>query len=130
MTHPHFTFVVLEKDHFVAQDMCAGLVDAAPGCQFLHLAVSDIPDDLLATLAGSSGLPVLVTKAQISEMDGCALVRDWTRNGWPIVLRLGIDPVEDIRARGWYSLAAPFTRDDLDDLVRRLTLGEKDRRLA
>nr|WP_111300901.1 hypothetical protein [Paracoccus saliphilus] len=130
MTHQSFTFVVLEKDHFVAQDMCAGLVEAAPDSQFLHLADGRIPEDLLPRLQECDRLPVLVAKSHIDEMDACAAVRAWKKHGWPIVLRLGIDPVESIRTRGWYPLAAPFTRDDLDDLVLRLTLGEKDRRLA
>lgn len=130
MIRPQFTFVVLEKDHFVAQDMCEGLADSTPDSQFVHVSTGEMPTDLLSAMHSSDGLPVLVAKASISDMNRCALVRDWTGNGWPIVLRLGDDPIDDIRAKGWYPLAAPFTRDDLDDLVRRLTLGEKHRRLA
>lgn len=130
MTHHSFTFIVLEKDHFVAQDMCAGLAEAAPHSRFVHLAGSWISEEQLPDFQNDGGLPVLVAKSQIKDMDDCPTVAAWRKRGWPIVLRVGIDPLEQIRARGWYPLATPFSCDDLDDLVRRLTLGERHRRLA
>jgi len=130
MQHQVFTFVVLEKDIFVSLDMCAGLSEASPGSGTLHFRDSVPPSDLLDRLSDQHALPVLITKASIAQIEQTGIGSQWDLRGWPLVLRVDVDTPEQICARGWYPLEAPFTRPDLQNLVRRLTLRSAEGRRA
>lgn len=117
MAGHEYTFVIHERDHFVARDMGQGLMNASHGCNVFHCpAASPCPVELLT----SDDVKVLITGASISEVGDLPVAKPWLESGWPLVLRLGFDTVESIYARGWHVLAAPFNWDDLSGLVDRL----------
>lgn len=112
MTLEPLTFVIVEKDAFVALDMQLGLQDASVGCQVVHLR--DIAD--FQSMPQPADRPVIITKLSIAEIDECGLVQIAGRRA-AIVVREGIDSVKAVVDRGWLSLASPFTADDLLTLV-------------
>lgn len=112
MTQKNLTFVIVEKDAFVAHDMQLGLQDASDGCEVLHLR--DIAD--IQHMASVPPRPVFITKLSISQIDEHGLVGFAGPNA-AIVLREGVDLAADVAARGWFSLASPFTAEDLTTLV-------------
>ncbi|WP_265499486.1 hypothetical protein [Paracoccus beibuensis] len=113
-----FTFVIHERDHFVARDMGQGLINAAPGSSVFHSpTASPCPAEVLAF----SSINVLITDASVAEVGDLPVAHPWLTQGWPVVLRMGFDSVDTICAKGWHVLTAPFNWDDLRDLVQRLT---------
>ncbi|MDO5647223.1 hypothetical protein [Paracoccus sp. (in: a-proteobacteria)] len=121
MQHVVFRFFVIDRDPFVAQDMCDGLRAACVGADVCHVSSVDeltaLPD--LARDAGL-GLPVVITKKSIAEIMASGLDLLVQQINSQLVVRLGDDPVADILGRGWLPLAAPFSWDDLADLVQQL----------
>lgn len=114
-------FLILEKDAFVARDMTDGLSTADSECESLQFrGLDDLSEYLLATNAPCQRQCVVVTKLPIAEIDDSGLAAMTRQHGAEIVVRLGPDPVEKVEARGWFSLAAPFTWDDLAELVTTL----------
>lgn len=120
MQHLSFCFIIIERDNFIASDLREGLAEACPrcGCQIFR----DLSELIAAepVLKNLEQLPVLITKASVGELRDCGVDEMTRRNGWPVAIRMGIDPVSVVAAQGWLSLAAPFTREDLTCLVGEL----------
>jgi len=119
MTQSGYSFIVIERDTFVARDICAGLLAACPGCDVIHLR---FPSELVSQVSPSADeVPVIVTKMNVQEVEDSGLA-DWAiANGAEIVIRAGDDPVTEVIRKGWRSLTSPFTREDLSHLVNSLT---------
>lgn len=117
-----FRFVVIEKDCFVARDMQDGLQSAAPDCDVLRLARPEDAEDAFAQVSRADPTRiVIITKLTVAQLDSSGMARLAHDFGADIVVRLGDDPVQKVIERGWYSLASPFTWDDLAELVGGLT---------
>ncbi|MFN3524815.1 MAG: hypothetical protein ACK4YU_01890 [Paracoccus sp. (in: a-proteobacteria)] len=120
MQHLSFCFIIIERDSFIASDLREGLAEACPrcGCQtFRDLSELIAAEPVLKNL---DQLPVLITKASLGELRDCGVDQMARRNGWPVAIRMGLDPLSDVDAQGWLSLAAPFTREDVAYLVSQL----------
>lgn len=119
MEHTSLHFLIVEKDPFIARDMSDGLAIAAPGCS---VEVLKSPEELPFG-AGRPAFPlarrrtVLITKLTVAEIDAIGLAVIAAQINALIVLRQGEDPLEVILARGWFCLPAPFTGDDLAELI-------------
>lgn len=120
-----FRFFIIEKDSFVARDMQDGLLAAIPDCDARHLLHHDEARQIAAQGADGADTAatrsVIVTKMSLDQLDrtGLAgLARDLNAD---VVVRMGEDPVAAVAARGWFSLASPFTWDDLNSLVSELS---------
>lgn len=125
MSSRKLRFVIIEKDSFVARDMQDGLLAAVPDCDTFHLAHHDDASDALRrdAVAGPADEPrmVIVTKLSLDQIDSSGLARAAYDAGAEMVVRMGDDPVGAVASRGWYSLASPFTWDDLSALVGSLS---------
>lgn len=115
MTSKPMTFVIVDKDVFVAHDMQLGLEYLATGCNVIHLR--DIPG--CVTVPNTLTRRVFITKLSIEQIDQCGLVQIAGPDA-DIVVREGVDTREAVAERGWFSLASPFTTDDLAVLVQEL----------
>lgn len=120
MQHLVPCFIIIERDSFIASDLRCGLHEACPDCLCLRTPDMDGCMMILRHLDDRTARPVIITKASIAEIDACGLGGMAAAQGWRLVLRLGSDPVQEVRARGWFSLPAPFTSDDITSLVRAL----------
>lgn len=120
MTNPALHFMILERDPFIAADMRAGLMFADPLCTVdLLRCVSQVMEGFAQfPVAGRS--PVLITKLGIDEIEESGLISLANRAAAQLVVREGGDAVEQISGRGWFSLASPFTSDDLSALLAQL----------
>lgn len=122
MQHCSFCFILIERDCFIAHDMDEGLLEACGFCTSRRIAciheLFGIEDELTELAA----LPVIITKASLHEIQAAGLDDLARRRNWPMVVRMGLDPVSEIEARGWLSLAAPFSREDLARLIDELRL--------
>lgn len=120
MRHLSFCFLIIERDCFIAQDMREGLSEACGicGCR-RYPAIEELlaQEDELRALAQ---LPVIITKKSLADADAEGLTALAQRNGWPVVVRLDLDPAEAVQARGWLTLPSPFTRLDLTVMVEEL----------
>ncbi|MDP5308067.1 hypothetical protein [Paracoccus spongiarum] len=120
MSDQTFRFLLIEKDLFVARDMQEGLRMALPDCDIRCLS---LPEDIHGALAeteaqnGSAPRVVIVTKLSVDQIDLLGLTDAASRHRAEMVVRRGDDPPEAVAARGWFSLASPFTWDDLSDLA-------------
>lgn len=122
MEHTHLHFLIVEKDPFIARDMSDGLAMAAPGCA---VEVLKSPEELppgagTTALAAPRRRTVLITKLTLAEIDAAGLAVIAAQLNALIVVRQGEDPPELILARGWFCLPAPFTGDDLAELIATL----------
>ncbi|MGP9803854.1 hypothetical protein [Paracoccus sp. NSM] len=120
MQHSVPCFIIIERDSFIAGDLRCGLLDACLDCLCLRTPDMDGCMSILHHLDDRATRPVIITKASIAEIDACGLGGMAAARGWRLVLRLGSDPVEAVRARGWFSLPAPFSSDDITSLVHAL----------
>ncbi|WCR11905.1 hypothetical protein JHW45_05970 [Paracoccus stylophorae] len=121
MTASKFRFVIIEKDSFVARDMQDGLQSVVPGCDIRRLCHPGQLSDHLADASAGDARAVIITKLSLAQLDQngiSQLARD--RNA-AIVVRLGEDSPQEVTARGWLSLASPFTWDDLAALAEELS---------
>ena len=121
MPHDIYSFIVIERDVFVARDMRDCLQAACVGCDVIHLRY---PAELTGILedADDDHRLVIVTKMGLEEIDASGLA-DWAKDhSAEIVIRAGDDPVSEVLKRGWRSLTSPFTRDDILALVESLAL--------
>lgn len=122
MSPQRFRFVILEKDRFVANDMQEGLRAATPDCDTRHLLHPEDAGEAFSESAHeASSRTVLVTKLSVEQIDASGLSRLAQQSCADIVVRMGDDPLHAVTERGWFSLASPFTWDDLSALVADLT---------
>lgn len=122
MSSRKLRFVIIEKDSFVARDMQHGLQAANPDCDTCHLAHhADAPGVLLRQAEADEPRTVIVTKMSLEQIESTGLARIAQDAGAELVVRMGDDPVGSVMSRGWYSLASPFTWEDLSALVGSLT---------
>lgn len=120
MTDPALHFMILERDPFIAADMRAGLMFADPLCTVdLLRCVSQVMEGF-AQFPVDGRSPVLITKLGIDEIEEAGLISLANRAAAQLVVREGGDTVEQISGRGWFSLASPFTSDDLSALLAQL----------
>lgn len=120
MTDPALHFMILERDPFIAADMRAGLMFADPLCTVdLLRCVSQVMEGF-AQFPVDGRSPVLITKLGIDEIEEAGLINLANRAAAQLVVREGGDTVEQISGRGWFSLASPFTSDDLSALLAQL----------
>ncbi|MBW7056483.1 hypothetical protein KY389_07215 [Paracoccus bogoriensis] len=113
-------FIIIERDSFIASDLRCGLHDACPGCLCLRTPDLDGCMMILRHLDDRATRPVIITKLSIAEIEACGLGAMAAARGWRLVLRLGGDTIEAVRERGWFSLPAPFSSDDVAVLVQAL----------
>lgn len=122
MSPPRFRFVILEKDRFVANDMQEGLKAATPDCDTCHLTHADEAGEAFSESSETGpARTVLVTKLSVEQIDASGLSRLARDSRAEIVVRMGDDPLHTVAERGWFSLASPFTWDDLSALVADLS---------
>lgn len=110
-------FVIIEKDSFIAADMAEGLRGACPNCAISHLV--EVRE--ATTLARDPvRRKVFITGERIATIDQCGLSSVAAAEGAGIVIRAGWDSDEEVQARGFMMLAAPFTDADLGEVARRV----------
>lgn len=124
---PHqLHFLILEKDCFIAHDMADGLrIAGGEGCDSQPFRQVDDLLDYLLTLASPDLHPVVVTKLSLEQIDETGISSAALGCAADVVVRLGTDLPDAILARGWFTLAAPFTSDDLSALVSMLRLSRQ-----
>ncbi|AXC50389.1 hypothetical protein DRW48_12465 [Paracoccus suum] len=114
-------FVIIEKDSFIAADMAEGLRGACPNCTVTNLTemcdAAALPPDPLHRR-------IFITGERITAIDQSGLSGMAAAEGAEIVVRAGWDSDEAVRARGFLTLAAPFTDADLYDIATR-ALGQR-----
>lgn len=114
-------FVILEKDAFIAQDMCMGLIGAAPGCDTLVVSGVARLQGALDALPDDRHDLVVITASRIEVVEQTGLDKMVARVSGRLVLREGADSNQAVRDKGWLTLANPFTDDALAELVQTLT---------
>lgn len=120
MQHASFCFILIERDCFIARDLREGLAEACPCCTYRSF--SDLAGlvEAEAELQSLDQLPVVITKASLEDLNSSGIAGMVRRNGWTMAVRMGADPLPEVQAEGWLSLAAPFSREDLVYLVEQL----------
>lgn len=124
MSNQKLRFVIIEKDSFVARDMQDGLKAAIPDCDIKSLSGAEEALDIVKSCTDADDArAIIVTKLSLDQIDSTGLTQIARHVQADIVVRVGDDPPGAIAARGWFTLASPFTWDDLAalavDLCRR-----------
>lgn len=113
-------FLILEKDSFIAMDMMQGLSFYEGDCRLHHFHSVDEMHQRLPTTVDRQHHNIVVTKLSVAEIDASGLAQLARHHGCDVVVREGIDSTSSVEARGWHSLAAPFSQQDLSVLVNRM----------
>lgn len=113
-------FLILEKDSFIARDMMEGLSFYEGSCRLHHFHSVDEMSQRLPATVDSLHHNIVVTKLSVAEIDASGLAQLADIHGCDMVVREGIDSAATVQARGWHSLAAPFSQHDLSILVSRM----------
>lgn len=117
-TSPHY--LIIEKNGFIAADMQQGLADADTRSDSYQIEHVDQLQSFLVSSVWTGRRPVFITKLSIAEIESTGLAGIARRMDGEIVVRMGQDPAAAVTARGWHSLASPFSREDLAGLVDEL----------
>ncbi|MCF3974458.1 hypothetical protein [Paracoccus salsus] len=118
MSDSALLFVIIEKDCFIARDMQEGLEAADPACETIRLRDPEEAVELVCGRQPDGRLrTVIITKLSLAQIEDCSLSRLADEGLVEIVVRIGDDTSEAVHRRGWFTLASPFTRDDLSALV-------------
>ncbi|MFV0383260.1 hypothetical protein [Paracoccus sp. (in: a-proteobacteria)] len=120
MTVHSFNFLILERDNLVARDMSEGFAAISRDSRFKHFKNTSQILEYIEKKGNDLENPVVVTKLPIAEIDATGLTNATEGIGSRVVVRMESNAPEEVSARGWYGLAAPFSSDDLADLVREL----------
>ncbi|WP_193139229.1 MULTISPECIES: hypothetical protein [unclassified Meridianimarinicoccus] len=114
-------FLVLERDHLVAEDMLGTLRHLGP-CRAIHLSS---PDELFAYLQDGIQISAAFLEMRLAQLIDSPILQPLIDRGARIVLTVGEDDADRAEAQGWRMLARPFT-----DLMIRDILAESPKATA
>lgn len=99
-------YLVLEHNPIIADDLIGALESAGP-CKIVHVAR---PDDLAPALDGVEGLwAAAFLEMRLADLSALGLDRRLGALGARIVLTIGEDDEEAVKARGYSLVVRPFS---------------------